>query len=164
MILLSKSDQNVFRLWWLTRCVNIYRKCLILVLFVGPKVLMHQMLYLSKGKMAVSRFCIDLRLNSVTVRDAYTLPRIDDTFDALSGAKLFSTLDLKGAYWQVEVAEEDKCKTVCSVHPLGFWECNRITFGLTNAPATFQRLMESAMHGWFIFEFLFTVSLWYCRL
>ena len=83
------------------------------------------------------RFCIDLRrLNSVTVRDAYTLPRIDDTFDALSGAKWFSTLALKGAYWQVEVAEEDKCKTAFSVHPLGFWECNRMPFGLTNAPAT----------------------------
>ena len=74
---------------------------------------------LVKKKDGSLRFCIDLRrLNSV--RDAYTLPRIDDTFDALSGAKWFSTLDLKGAYWQVEVAEEDKCKTVFSVHPLGF--------------------------------------------
>ena len=101
---------------------------------------------LVKKKDGSLRFCIDLRrLNSVTVRDAYALPRIDDTFDALSGAKWFSTLDLKGAYWQVEVAEEDKCKTAFSVHPLGFWECNRMPFGLTNAPATFQRLMGSAM-------------------
>ena len=101
---------------------------------------------LVKKKEGSLRFCIDLRrLNSVTVRDAYALPRIDDTFDALSGAKWFSTLDLKGVYWQVEVAEEDKCKTAFSVHPLGFWECNRMLFGLTNAPATFQRLMESVM-------------------
>ena len=57
------------------------------------------------------RFCIDFRcLNSVTVRDAYVLPRIDDTFDASRGAKWFSTLDLKGAYWQFKVAAEDKCE------------------------------------------------------
>ena len=84
------------------------------------------------------RFCIDLRrLNSVTVKDAYSLPRIDDSFDALSGAKWLSTLDLKSAYWQVELAEEDREKTAFTVGPLGFWECNRMPFGLTNAPATF---------------------------
>jgi hypothetical protein len=92
------------------------------------------------------RFCIDLRrLNNLTVRDAYALPRIDDTLDALGGARWFSTLDLKSSYWQVELAEEDKEKTAFTVGPLGFWECNRMPFGLTNAPATFQRLMESCM-------------------
>ncbi len=92
------------------------------------------------------RFYIDLcRLNALTIRDAYALPRIDDTLDALQGAEWFSTLDLKSAYWQVEVAEEDRHKTAFTVGPLGFWECNRMPFGLTNAPATFQRLMESCM-------------------
>ena len=92
------------------------------------------------------RFCIDLRkLNSRTIKDAYTLPRIEDTLDRLVGAKYFSKLDLKSGYWQVELREEDKMKTAFTVGPLGFFECNRMPFGLTNAPATFQRLMEMCM-------------------
>jgi transposase InsO family protein len=92
------------------------------------------------------RFCIDLRrLNSRTVKDAYALPRIEETLDVLKGASLFSSLDLKSSYWQVEIAEEDKMKTAFSVGSLGFYECNRMPFGLTNAPATFQRLMETCM-------------------
>ena len=70
---------------------------------------------------------------------------MDSTLDVLSGAKWFSVLDLKSGYWQVPLAEEDKCKTAFTVGPLGFWECERMPFGLTNAPATFQRLMESCM-------------------
>ena len=92
------------------------------------------------------RFCIDFRkLNSSTIRDAYTLPRIDDTIDTLLGAKFFSKLDLRSGYWQVEMKEEDKNKTAFSVGNLGFYECNRMAFGLTSAPATFQRLMERTM-------------------
>lgn len=92
------------------------------------------------------RFCIDLRkLNNRTIKDAYTLPRIEDTLDRLVGAKYFSKLDLKSGYWQVELKEEDKMKTAFTVGPLGFFECNRMPFGLTNAPATFQRLMEMCM-------------------
>ena len=66
------------------------------------------------------RFCIDFRkLNSRTVKDAYTLPRIDDTIDSLIGAKFFSKLDLCSGYWQVEIKEEDKHKTAFSVGNLG---------------------------------------------
>ena len=89
------------------------------------------------------RFCIDLRkFNSRTIKDAYTLPRIEDTLDRLVGAKFFSKLDLKSGYWQVELREEDKMRTAFTVGPLGFFECSRMPFGLTNAPATFQGLMK----------------------
>ena len=92
------------------------------------------------------RFCIDFRkLNARTIRDAYSLPRIDDTIDTLIGAKYFSKLDLRSGYWQVEMEEADKEKTAFTVGSLGFFECNRMAFGLTNAPATFQRLMERCM-------------------
>ena len=92
------------------------------------------------------RFCIDMRkLNQRTVKDQYAIPRIDETLDCLHGAKYFSSLDLKSAFWQIEIAEEDKAKTAFTLGPLGFYECNRMCFGLTNAPATFQRLMESCM-------------------
>lgn len=91
------------------------------------------------------RLCVDYRkLNLQTVKDAYALPRLDDTFIALSGTKWFSTLDLKSGYYQIEVEENDKPKTAF-VCPLGFWEFNRMPQGVTNAPSTFQRLMEKCM-------------------
>lgn len=88
------------------------------------------------------RLCIDYRkLNLQTVKDAYALPNLEETFSALSGSKWFTVLDLKSGYYQLEVDEADKAKTAF-VTPLGFWEFNWMPQGITNAPSTFQRLME----------------------
>lgn len=91
------------------------------------------------------RLCIDYRkLNLQTIKDAYALPNLEESFSALTGSKWFTVLDLKSGYYQIEMAEEDKAKTAF-VTPLGFWEWNRMPQGITNAPSTFQRLMERCM-------------------
>ncbi len=71
-------------------------------------------------------------------KDAYPLPHIDDAMDSLARAKYFSSLDLKSGYWQVEMDEESKKYTAFTVGLLGFYECDRMPFGLCNVPATFQ--------------------------
>ena len=92
------------------------------------------------------RFWIDLRkLNEWTIKDAYSLPQIDETLNSLQGSQWFSSLDLKSGHWQVKMDEESKPLTAFTVEPLGFYECERMPFGLTNAPATFQRLMETCL-------------------
>lgn len=91
------------------------------------------------------RMCIDYRqLNSKTRKDAFPLPHIEESLDALSGACWFSTLDLASGYNQVPVAEADRAKTAFCT-PFGLFEWNRMPFRLCNAPSTFQRLMQ---HIW----------------
>ena len=98
-----------------------------------------------KKKNGDVRLCIDYRkLNTQTIKDAYALPNLEETFSALRGSKWFSVLDLKSGYYQIEVEERDKPKTAF-VCPMGFWEFNRMPQGITNAPSTFQRLMEKCM-------------------
>ena len=102
---------------------------------------------LTSKKDGTTRCCIDYRkLNSVTRKDAYPLPRIDESLDALSASTLFSTLDLTSGYWQVEVAPEDRPKTAFTAGT-GLYEFNVMPFGLCNAPATFERLMERVLSG-----------------
>ena len=93
------------------------------------------------------RFCCDLRkVNSVTKKDSYPLPRIADTLDALSGAQFFSSIDLMAGYWQIELTEQSREKTAFVTHA-GLFEFNVMAFGLCNAPSCFQRLMECVLRG-----------------
>ena len=102
---------------------------------------------LVKKRDGTSRFCVDYRkVNSVTRKDAYPLPRVDDLFDTLAGSQLFSTLDLISGYWQVEVHPGDKEKTAFCTSE-GLYEFNVMPFGLCNRPATFQRLMNLLLAG-----------------
>ena len=84
-------------------------------------------------------FCVDYRkLNDTMVKDAYPLPKIDDTLDMLAGKQWFSTLDLASGYWQVSLSRDARAKTVFATHS-GLFQFKVMPFGLCNAPATFCR-------------------------
>ncbi|CAB3978637.1 Retrovirus-related Pol poly from transposon [Paramuricea clavata] len=103
---------------------------------------------LVRKKNGTTRFFVDYRkLNNITRKDSYPLPRIDDTMGALQGATWFSTLDLKSGYWQVQLSAEAMEKTAFSVTGLGHWQFKVMPFGLCNAPATFKRLIEHMLAG-----------------
>ncbi|CAF0842088.1 unnamed protein product, partial [Didymodactylos carnosus] len=91
------------------------------------------------------RFCVDYRKqNLITERDVYPSPRIDDIIDKLVGSQYFTTLDLKAGYWQIPIEEQDKKKTAF-ITPDGLFEFNVLPFGFSNAPATFQRIINSVL-------------------
>ena len=93
------------------------------------------------------RFCVDFRqLNSVTVRDIYPILRSDYVFSRLAGKKYFSLLDALKGYHQVEIDERDRHKTAFISHK-GLFQYKRLPFGLKNAPAQFQRLMDEIIGG-----------------
>lgn len=100
---------------------------------------------LARKKDKTWRMCIDYRkLNKLTKRDLYPLPRIDETLDLLAGACWFSTLDLLWGFWQIPLAEDSKQYTAFRCL-FGQFEYNVLPFGLTNAPTSFQRVMDEVL-------------------
>ncbi len=93
------------------------------------------------------RFCVDYReVNSVTKKDKFPLPRVDDLLDQLGETKYFSSLDLASGYWQIKVHPDSRSKTAFVTHQ-GLYEFSVMPFGLTNAPSVFQRLMQRVLLG-----------------
>jgi len=94
-----------------------------------------------------TRFCVDYRkVNAITRKDAHPVPLIQDVFDQLTGATIFSTIDLRSGYWQIPMAENSIPITAFTTH-IGLFEFLRMPFGLTNAPAIFQRAMNQVLSG-----------------
>ena len=135
--------------WYLAlRCVTLRERELTSGIIRRYKSPWTSNIVLCRKKDGKLRMCVDYRqLNERTTKDSYALPRIDEILDALLGNKYFSVLDMKSGYHQIEIDEEHKQRTAFTVGPLGFYEYNRMPFGLANAPATYLRLMEDCFRG-----------------
>ena len=95
-----------------------------------------------------ARFCVDYRrLNALTIKDTYPLPRTDECLHSLGEAKYFTTLDCNSGYWQIPIAKEDRNKTTFTCHA-GTYRFLRMPFGSCNAPATFQRTVDILLSGY----------------
>src|SRR5438128_7419897 len=95
-----------------------------------------------RKKDGTMRMCIDYRsLNAVTIKNKYPLPRIEDLFDQLKGAKFFSKIDLRSGYYQLKIRPQDTTKTAF-VSRYGLYEFLVMSFGFTNTPAYFMNLMK----------------------
>ncbi|HRO65872.1 MAG TPA: reverse transcriptase family protein, partial [Candidatus Dojkabacteria bacterium] len=93
------------------------------------------------------RFCVNYsKLTEKTIKDAYPLPRIDDTLDQLHGAKYFTVCDASSGFWQIPIAENDKEK-LAFVTTFGTYQWKVMPFGFTNAPAVFQRAIQETLDG-----------------
>lgn len=102
---------------------------------------------LVKKKDGSYRFCVNYRkLNNVTIKDVYPLPRIDDTLSRLEKTKYFSIMDMQSGFWQIEVHPNSKEKTTF-IMPDGLWQFKKMPFGLCNSPASFQRMLDIVLNG-----------------
>ncbi|GBO20906.1 Transposon Ty3-I Gag-Pol polyprotein [Araneus ventricosus] len=112
-------------------------------------------LHLATKKDGSYRPCGDYRqLNAQTIPDRYPIPRLEDFHQILKETKIFSKIYLFKAYFQIPIAEEHKCKTAI-ITPFGLYEFNVMSFGLKNAPATFQRFIHEVLRGLdFVFPYL----------
>ena len=100
-----------------------------------------------KKKDGQLRFCVDYRrLNAITHKDVFPMSRIDDMLDQLSGKKIFTTLDAKLGYWQVPLEETSRSKTAF-IASNKLYQFHVMPFGLSNAPATFQRVIQQILSG-----------------
>jgi hypothetical protein len=103
---------------------------------------------LAKKKDGSLRFCVDYRgLNAATTPDRHPIPNVQDLLREIQGNTWFATIDLRSGFWQVPLRGEDKEKTAFAVPGAGLWQFTRMPFGLCNASATFQRMMERVLEG-----------------
>ena len=91
-------------------------------------------------------FCVDYRcLNARTKKDSYPLPQIQEALESMAGLAHFSSMDFKSGFWQIKMAPGSQQYTAFTVGNLGFYEFTHMPFGLCNAPATFQHLMQNTL-------------------
>ena len=100
---------------------------------------------LVRKKDGTTRFCVDYRkLNEITVKDSFPLPRLDDIFDQISGSNYFTKLDFKNGYFQVPLATHDRPKTVFSTRD-NHYQFTVLPQGIKNGPSTFQRIVNQVL-------------------